>query len=464
MNGAETTVSRSDCFGHVESRGVDFIPEDERHGGPRELFALWASANVTWLYVVLGGVVIGMGLTLAQAALAIVLGNLWWFVVGLLAVSGPASGTPSYVVMRALFGPRANRVNVALSGWVICVGYGAINLSVGSLATIHLLAWMGQAPGLPARLAVVTATAVLTLTISIYGHATMLRCARPFAMILALCMAALALAVVPRVDWGWHPVHALTGTAALGAVVTAAGVIASTPLSWTSAADFARYLPTRTSPGAVALWTALGGYVPAVLLGLLGALAGSLTDMADAEGAMARLLPPWLTPVLLGFIALSSITNNIMTAYSSGLSLQAAGVRLRRALTVLADGVLAFSGTVYALFVSDFLSTLQDFLALSITLLGPGMAIYAADIVLRRNRYDGPGLCDETPRGPYWRVAGINPAGVLAQVAGTAAAVTALAGKFWVGPVAAAFGGTDLSWLTGPLVAALVYVLLFPGR
>ncbi len=457
MNGAETAASGGDSFGHVETRGVDFIPESERHGHPRELFALWASANVTWLYVVLGGVIMGMGLSLAQAAMAVVLGNLWWFVVGLVAASGPASGTPSYVVMRALFGPRANRINVALSGWVICVGYGAINLSVGSLATVQLLAWTGHAPDLALRLAVVVITAGLTLTISIYGHATMLRCARPFTAVLALCMAALALAVVPRVDWHWHPAH---GGAGLGAVVTAAAVIASTPLSWTSSADFARYLPTRTSPGAVALWTALGGYIPAVLLGMLGVLAGSLTDMGDAESAMAHLLPAWLTPVLLGFIALSSITNNIMTAYSSGLSLQAAGVRVRRSLTVLVDGALALSGTVYALFVSDFLSTLQDFLSLSITLLGPGMAIYATDVVLRRNRYDGPGLCDETPAGPYWYRAGIHPAGVLAQVAGTAAAFSAIVSKPWTGPVAAALGGTDLSCLVGPLVAAAIYALL----
>jgi purine-cytosine permease-like protein len=449
-----------DSFGHVEVRGIDWIPQSERHGHPRELLMLWASSNVTYLYVVLGGVVIGMGLTLAQAALAIVLGNLWWFVVGLIAASGPASGRPSYVVMRALFGVRANRINVVLSGWGVCVGYGAINLSVGSLATDQLLVWAGVHPSLALRLVVVVITPALTLTVSIFGHATMVRCAQPFTAILALCMLAIAAAILPHIDWAWHPAHVLTGWAGWGVVITASAVIASNPLSWTSSADFARYLPADVPVRDVLVWTALGGFIPAVLLALLGALAGTVANMADPQVGLSTLLPGWLTPVFLAFIALSSITNNIMTAYSSGISLQAAGVRLRRSLTVLADGLLAFSGTVYALFVADFLTALGDFLALSVAVLGPGMAIYATDLMLRHNRYDGIGLGNETRTSPYWYWHGISPAGVIAQLLGTAAALSAIVSKLWTGPIATAFGGTDFSCLIGPLVAGGVYALL----
>ena len=457
---AEMPMVGGDTFGHVEVRGIEWIPDAERHGHPRELLMLWASSNVTYLYVVLGAVVIGLGLTLAQAAIAIALGNLWWFVVGLIAASGPASGRPSYVVMRALFGVRANRVNVVLSGWGVCVGYGAINLSVGSLATDQLLVWAGIHPSLALRLAIVVITAAVTLTVSIYGHATMVRCAQPFTAVLALCMVALATAVAPHINWAWHPAHVLHGAAGLGVVMTAAAVIASNPLSWTSSADFARYLPGNVRVRDVVVWTALGGFIPAVLLAMLGALAATAADMTDPQAGLTTLLPAWLTPVFLAFIALSSITNNIMTAYSSGISLQAAGVRLRRSLTVLADGVLAFSGTVYALFVSDFLTALQDFLSLSVAVLGPGMAIYATDLVLRRNRYDGAGLGNETRTSPYWYWHGINRAGVIAQLLGTAAALAAIVSKLWTGPIAVLFGGTDLSCLTGPLVACVVYALL----
>lgn len=61
--------------------------------------------------MVVGGALILMGLSLGQAIAVIVLGSLFWAPIGLLAVSGPASGTPSEVIARAMYGIRGNRVN-----------------------------------------------------------------------------------------------------------------------------------------------------------------------------------------------------------------------------------------------------------------------------------------------------------------------------------------------------------------
>ena len=99
----------SDRAGHIETHGVDVIPDAERHGRPRELFWVWMSANVVYLYFVLGGVLVLLGLSIWEALAITVVGNLWWAIVGWLAVSGPASGTPSVTVMRAMFGIRGNR-------------------------------------------------------------------------------------------------------------------------------------------------------------------------------------------------------------------------------------------------------------------------------------------------------------------------------------------------------------------
>src|SRR5882757_2003214 len=98
-----TGTSSGDQAGRVEVRGIDHIPDDERHGRPRELFWVWFAANITYLYFLLGGFVLLLGLTLWQSIAVIVAGNLYWVGVGALAVSGPASGTPSAVVTRAMF-------------------------------------------------------------------------------------------------------------------------------------------------------------------------------------------------------------------------------------------------------------------------------------------------------------------------------------------------------------------------
>ena len=128
--------------------------------------------------------------------------------------------------------------------------------------------------------------------------------------------------------------------------------------------------------------------------------------------------------------------------------------------TVLGNGAVAVAITVYALFLSDFLDTLSSILELSVALLGPGIALYATDIVLRRNRYDGAALHDETPGSPFWYRHGVNWAGVAAQVLGTSAALLCVNSTLLVGPVAAALGGADLSAFAGPVVAAAVYAAL----
>ena len=58
-----------------------------------------------------------------------------------------------------------------------------------------------------------------------------------------------------------------------------------------------------------------------------------------------------------------------MTAYSSGLALQAVGIPWQRSVTVIFDAVVAIGITCYALFISDFLSTLNNILALTVAFL-----------------------------------------------------------------------------------------------
>jgi len=162
------------------------------------------------------------------------------------------------------------------------------------------------------------------------------------------------------------------------------------------------------------------------------------------------------------------MTNNILTMYSSGLCLQAIGIPLQRSVTVLFDGVLGVAIACYALFVSDFTATLSSLLEMSVALLGPAITIYAADIVLRRNRYAGAELHDETPASAFWFTGGVNWAGFGALLTGTAAAALWLNTTHFVGPLAARFDGADLSTLVGPLVALVVYVglvkVLYPSH
>nr|BFE82891.1 hypothetical protein GCM10020093_054920 [Planobispora longispora] len=269
----------------------------------------------------------------------------------------------------------------------------------------------------------------------------------------------MAAGVLGHADFGHAPAEPLTGGDLWAVIAAGVTLIAAGPLSYTNSADFSRYLPRTTSPKAIVFWNALGGFLPSVVVTSLGAFAATAVDMTDPQTALEAILPAWFTPVFLLALVLGTVSINAMTAYSSGLALQAVGVRIRRSLSVVVDGVLAVALTLYALLVSDFLDTVSSVLQLTVVLLGPSMAVYATDILLRRNRYDGPGLTDETPDSPFWYTAGVNRAGAAALTAGAAAAALCV-NTLYTGPVAHALGGVDLSLPVGVAVASAIYAVM----
>ncbi|MFJ8191936.1 purine-cytosine permease family protein [Streptomyces sp. NPDC096094] len=452
----------SEKAGRVEAHGIDHIPDHERHGSPRQLFSVWAAANVTYLSLVTGGALVLMGLTLWQALAVIVVGNLFWLLTGLLAISGPAAGAPSEVITRAMYGVRGNRVNNAVVGWLISVCYFALNLAAAATAAFALVEMAGVTANTGVKVAVVMVVAALTLTIGVYGHGMIMKLYLPITLTLTAAFAVVAVGVFRHTDFAYVPAEPLTGADLWAVLIAGVTLIGSGPLSYTTSADFSRYLPRTTSAKAIAGWTALGGFLPGVIVCSLGALAATAVDMTDPQAGLRQLLPGWFGPILLLALVLGTIAINALTAYSAGLALQAVGIRIRRSLSVLADGTAAVALTLYGLLASGFLDTVSNVLQLTVVLLGPAMAVYATDIVLRRNRYDGWALMDETPGSAFWYTAGVNPAGALALAGGVTVAALSV-DTLYTGPIAHALGGLDLALPAGVVVASLLYAVLARG-
>ena len=456
----KTVAPNGDKFGHIEVRGIDYVPDSERHGTARELLFVCMAPNILYLDIILGGAMIKLGLGIWPAIGVIVAGNLYWLLIGLVSVSGSRSGTPGAVVMRAMFGVRANRVNVAISIWAIMVAYEGINLSVGALAGFALLQNLGVGLNGTWKLAIVIAISVATITVGVYGHATIVKLSSYFTIGLTLSFVVLAWFVLGHVNLHYIPPAASSSASIWAAATVGFVIIASNPLSWPPGADYTRYLPADTSAGDIVLWTTVGAFVPAVLLSVLGALAGTVVDMTDPQTSFAAILPKWFYPVFLFVIILSSFTNNVITAYSSGLALQGVGIKARRAVTVSIDGIVAVSLTIYALFISNFFDALNNFLSLSVAVLGPCTAIYVVDSLLCRNQYDGVQLSDESPQSPFWYDRGVYWPGVVSLGLGTIAALLCINSPVFVGPIAHALKGSDLSAIVGPAIAAVVYFAL----
>ena len=86
----------------IETHGIDIIPDEERHGHPRDVFWVWAAACSAFGGLILGGIVGSLGLPLWASILAIVVANLPFIIVGYLGTAGPETGTSTLVIARAV--------------------------------------------------------------------------------------------------------------------------------------------------------------------------------------------------------------------------------------------------------------------------------------------------------------------------------------------------------------------------
>jgi nucleobase:cation symporter-1, NCS1 family len=186
---------------------------------------------------------------------------------------------------------------------------------------------------------------------------------------------------------------------------------------------------------------------------------GTKLNAFDPVGSLGAVVPHWFHFLFLLIAIVSMIWANIINTYSSGLNLQAMGIRIVRYKTVLIDAVLATGFVCYALWVSNFTSSLENFLALAIWWIAPWTGIYLVDMWMRHYRYASHDLV--APRGgAYWFSNGVNWTTVASIFLGAGGSVlftnaTLFASPLTTGPL----GGADLSIPVGMIVGGLAYYL-----
>src|SRR5579875_3748215 len=89
----------------VEKHSIDYIPREERHGSPKDLFTIWFSMNMQTVPIVTGALAVILGLNLFWSILAIVVGNLLGAIfMAYHSAQGPKLGIPQMIQSRAQFG------------------------------------------------------------------------------------------------------------------------------------------------------------------------------------------------------------------------------------------------------------------------------------------------------------------------------------------------------------------------
>lgn len=432
----------------IEPGGSEFIPLSERHGKARDLFTTWMSPNLEFATVFVGMIaVMFFGLTVWQAILAVVLGNLLGSVShGLLGARGPLFGVPQMVISRIPFGWRGNIVPSTLNAVLAALGWFAVNSVTATFALNTLL-------GLPLTVSLIIVVGA-QIAVAFFGHNLIHAFHKAIFPFLLVAFILAYIFVVPNADIA----AADGGTGGIGGFLIAMGAAFGYASGWNPfASDYTRYLKEDTSKKAVALWSGVGLFVSCTALEILGILAATMVapEGASPTDMFTAPMPGIVSAIVLLAIVGGSISANSLNVYSATMSFLSLPIKLssnaRRAIAAVVFGI---AGGVVAFFGIQDIHNYENFLLVIAYWVSAWLGVVFMDQYLRRNDTVSGFLFDKNH----------NP------VAGLVAFVVALVASVWlfsnqaiyVGVIPAqqpAFG--DSAFIVGFVLAAAIYALLF---
>ncbi len=439
----------------IETRSIDYVPLAERRGEVRHLWPVWFTGDAHLATLATGAISVAGGLDLSWSSLAVIGGCvLGTILMALHCSQGPHLGLPQMIQSRPQFGYKG-----ALLVWLVAlvtyIGFNALNQSMAASTVKELV-------GLPEGPTIIAFAAVAAL-IAAAGYDLIHKAQR--------LLAYLMLAVLAVYTVGFFTVVDLTtllqpGTFKPTLFLVQFFAAAGYQLSWSIyVSDYSRYLPREVGIRAAFFWTFWGAFIGGAWMMLVGAFAAAAFANADIVVALRHSADAMFGG--FGVIMLVSsfgglITITSLNLYGSSLTLLSVvdsvtpvrlGVASRMVALVTVFGAslalsLAMSGNV--------LHALEAFLGVLVYLFTPWTAINLADFfVVRKGRYSIRAMF--MADGLYGRW---NWRGLTSYATGFIAMIPFFKTELYVGPVARALGGADISMLIGLPVSAAVYLLL----
>jgi nucleobase:cation symporter-1, NCS1 family len=440
----------------LELSTIQPIPLDQRHGTARDLFTVWFGSNLMLLTIVTGGLAVTVfALPFVWAVVGLAVGNLVGAVfMALHAAQGPTLGVPQMIQTRGQFGSLGSLLVIGIV-IVMYVGFLSSNLVLGGQALASLVPGMSDAPG-------IALVGVLSVIAAIYGYDLI----HAYTRVMTYVASAVLLLTAVWIVW----VHGLPAdfltrngfnVPGLLGIISAAALwqIAYAPY----VSDYSRYMPRDTGVRP-AFWASywgctLGSFLPMVL----GATVGLAAPKGNLMVGLA-LLTHGIAPLVLIVFSVGVAAANAMNLYCGSLSTMAFGQTLiprwspgPRARTVTA--LVLFGLSLIGALVSkeSFLVNYEDFILLLLYVLVPWTSINLVDYyLLRHGQYDVASFFRQDG-GIYGRV---NAAAVTCYAVGILVQLPFIASPLYVGPVARAIGGIDLSWFIGLAVTSPAYYWL----
>jgi len=435
----------------IETRGIDYIPPDERHGRPSTLLPFWFAGNVQITLVAIGAIAPVLGLDLKWSLISLVVGNL----VGALfmayhSAQGPRLGMPQMIQSRAQFGFMGSVIPLIVAV-LMYMAFFITSAILGGEALANLI-------HVPNDWGIVLVS-IVTVLLTWIGYDIFHSLARPLAVISGIMFLALTIRLAGDLPSHYHASGVTAGHVLLAISIAVTGQITWAPY----VSDYSRYLPENTSAKKTFLYTYIGSAIGGSWMEVLGAVAVLVYANAFSNGPvfMASQFSSirWLMllVIIIGvvFVNMENLYGTFLTSLASvsASGTFASGRTLRFAFTAVAGAV----GTLFAILASaHLLVDLENFLLLLLYLMVPWTAINLTDYYLiRRGAYPIPEFFKAD--GAFGRV-NLFAVGLFVVTVGIE--VPFMNTALYVGPIANAMGGADIAWIVGLLFSGGIYYLV----
>ena len=448
----------------VEIHGIERVsPKTRTHVRIFDNFTMWLSANLVISTIALGAIAnLAFGLGFWDGLAVIIIFNaLGVLPVAFFSTLGPKLGLRQMTITRFAFG-WIGGIIMALFNVAACIGWSTVNVIIGgqlvsALTNGAIPAWVG-----------ILVIAALTTLVSIYGYRYVHRYERWAWIPMAIIFAILFVVAIPHMKIIPTPAF---GAAEIAGFISFGGAIYGFATGWSSyAADYNVNQPEDTSSWRVFWLTALGIFVPCVLLETIGMAFTSWIPKGggDLLAAVAGPLGGFGT-FLVALLALSTVANNIPNDYSLGLSMQVLGktfMRVKRYVWTLIGAVAYVAIALTLTFIGgNFNQTLDSFMLLVAYWLGPYAIILIIEhFVFRHGRYnvDDWNTPSKLPVG--WAAIVSMAIGLIGAALGFAQVFTVNGNTTPItGPIGGLINkpyGMDVGFELGLVLAAISYLIL----
>ncbi|WP_256760412.1 cytosine permease [Cohnella sp. WQ 127256] len=436
---------------NMEQHSIDYIPESERYGKPRGLFAVWFGANLNLTTIVTGAVLIMLGLNLFWSIIAIILGSLIGAIfVASHSVQGPKLGIPQMIQSRAQFGVLGAIVPMIFVMFVY-LGFGVAN-------TLLVTQTLSDVTPISSNW-IIFLFSLISIVIAIYGY-KLIHITQKWLSISAFIVLGIATVLALRLPFpqeAWSINHFDVALFVLGVGMVTTYMLALAPY----VADYSRYLPSNSSSSKVFWYTYLGLSTSTSWMMAIGAiLAVALPSFSDnSGGGLAGLFNGYDT-IMYVLIIYGLLGINVFNFYGAFMSIVTTiqpfnKLKVTPLVRIVILGIIMLINIGLSLLGGEgnFITFFINFIFFMSYFLIPWTAINLVDyFILRKGQYSIHDIFDVS--GRYGKFNWIT---IFAFLASIVIEVPFINTTLYVGPIANMLDGIDLAWLVGIVSASLLY-------